>query len=208
MGVRPTVTAAAAVLAVALTGCAAATPHTRSTALHKVVAPTTTTTTVPVPSTSTTSTTEPYAPACVGAQVEVGAGQGGAGLGHIGVPITFTNVGTNPCTLYGYPGVAGLNQYDQQVTQARRTFSGYLGGLYSSPNGPAPTVFLSPGQTASALVEGTDNPIGNATSCPLYNALLVTPPNTTTSVRLTVSLPGCSQIEVHPVVPGTNGILS
>jgi hypothetical protein len=64
----------------------------------------------------------------------------------------------------------------------------------------------APGQTASATVEETDNPVGSATSCPYYPSLLVTPPNLTDSVRLTVSglgtnppgLPGCSPIEVHP----------
>jgi hypothetical protein len=80
---------------------------------------------------------------------------------------------------------------------------GYLGGL---PFGNSPAVVeLAPGETASALVEGTDVPSGTATSCSRYPALLVTPPDDTESVLVHIGMPGCSQIEVHPVVPGVTG---
>jgi hypothetical protein len=124
----------------------------------------------------------------------------------------FTNQSQSACTLSGYPGVAGLDAQGNQAVQAVRTLAGYLGGLKPGDTTP-PLVSLAPGQTASATVEGTDNPIGSATSCPYYPILLVTPPNLTDSVRVTVSdlgrvtsgLPGCSPIEVHPVVPGNSG---
>ncbi len=88
-----------------------------------------------------------------------------------------------------------------------------MGGL-----GPSvitvPRVSLGPGQVASAVVEGTDNPVGTEV-CPYYPTLLVTPPNLTEHVQVTVSglgtqagyvgLPGCSAIEVHPVVSGNHG---
>ena len=48
-------------------------------------------------------------------------------------------------------------------------------------------------------------PTGNATSCPTYPKLLVTPPNTTKSVTIDMSMPGCSPVQVHPVVPGKTG---
>ncbi len=126
--------------------------------------------------------------------------------------ILFTNQSQSTCTLSGYPGVAGLDAQGNQVVQAERTLSGYLGGIQPGAT-TAPTVTLAPRQMASATVEGTDNPIGSATSCPYYPFLLVTPPNLTESVRVTVSglgtnppgLPGCSLIEVHPVVPGNSG---
>jgi hypothetical protein len=104
----------------------------------------------------------------------------------------------------GYPGVAALNATGRQVAQAQRTPSGYLGGMRTGSTTP-PVVLLEPGAVASALVEGTAVPEGVASSCPTYPALLVTPPTSTLSTRLAVSLPGCSALEVHPVVSGTTG---
>ena len=86
-----------------------------------------------------------------------------------------------------------------QIAQAVRTLNGYMGGAGQS----APHVTLEPGVTASAVVEGTDVPVGSETSCPTYSSLLVTPPDATQSVRFRISLPGCSGLQVHPVVPRT-----
>jgi hypothetical protein len=169
----------------------------RNTATKTTAAPTTTTTT-------TTSTTAPALTKCTFSELSVTPGQYGAGLGHEGGVILFKNVGTSACTLSGYPGVAGLNASGQQVTQAERTRAGYLGG-FRTTTGPLPVVDLQPGQTASAFVEGTDIPHGTQTSCPNYPALLVTPPTSKTSVKITRQLPGCTPIEVHPIVPGTTG---
>jgi hypothetical protein len=142
--------------------------------------------------------------ACRDGQISVSDGGGGAGAGHEDQVILFTNTSQTACTLSGYPGVAGLDAQGNQVVQAERTPSGYLGGLESGTTTP-PIVSLPPGQAASATVEGTDVPVGSATSCPSYPALLVTPPNLTLSVRVTPGLPGCSQIQIHPVVPGSSG---
>lgn len=110
--------------------------------------------------------------------------------------------------------MAGLDAQGGEAVQAQRTLNGYLGGLIVGAT--PPVVSLAPGQIASATVEGTDNPIGSATSCPFYPYLLVTPPDLTDSVRVTVTdfgrpnhpgLPGCATIEVHPVVPGSSGLV-
>jgi len=104
----------------------------------------------------------------------------------------------------GYPGVAALTTQGVQAQQAQRELNGYLGGLENSTT--LPLVVLASGQTASALVEGTDNPVNGASSCPSYPALLVTPPGFTVSTKVSVGgFPGCSNLEVHPVVPGTSG---
>ncbi len=128
----------------------------------------------------------------------------GAGLGHEGAAIEFKNIGTSNCSLSGYPGVAALDATGNQVAQAQRTPSGYLGGMETGSTTP-PVVHLTPGAVASSMVEGTDVPEGTATSCPTYPALLVTPPTAKQSVKLAISLPGCSPLQVHPVVSGTTG---
>jgi hypothetical protein len=146
---------------------------------------------------------------CGNSQITVSDSGGGAGLGHEDQVLVFTNDGHSVCTLTGYPGVAGLSPSGAQVVQASRTLSGYMGGLLPGVT-TLPVVSLAPDQTASAIAEGTDNPTGPQ-PCPHYPALLVTPPVLTEHVQVQVSdlgtqgFPGCSGIEVHPVVPGSSG---
>jgi hypothetical protein len=133
--------------------------------------------------------------ACQAAELAVSTGQGGAAAGSVYLPVVFLNRGTTTCTLHGYPGVAGLDAAGHQLTQAVR-----------EPM-TAGTITLTPGQSASALVHAGDIPIGTATSCPAdYAGLLVTPPNTTTSIHLTAKLPSCDGLSVRPVVAGTTGM--
>jgi hypothetical protein len=149
-------------------------------------------------------TTTTQVPPCGGPDLSVSGRQAPGAAGHQGVIILFENNGMAPCTLYGYPGVAGLNPGGVQVVQAERTLTGMMGGLAPGVT-TIPIVMLSPGQTGSAVVEGTDVPSGTETGCPSYPSLLVTTPNTTESVRIPLGLPGCSPLEVHPVVAGTSG---
>ncbi len=156
-------------------------------------------------STATSTTSAPPAPArCTFADLVISAGPTAAGLGHEGATILFENVAATPCALSGYPGIAALSATGRQVQQAQRTLSGYLGGMRTGSTTP-PLVVLQPRATASAMVEGTDVPEGTVSSCPTFPALLVTPPTSTTSKRLTAPLPGCSPLQVHPVVSGTTG---
>ncbi len=92
--------------------------------------------------------------------------------------------------------------------------NGMLGGVSIGTTAAPPT--LQPGQVASAVIEGVDHPLGSATSCPIYPAFLVTPPDETHSVTITAGLAGgdnpgfygCAPISVNPVVAGTSGSLS
>jgi Protein of unknown function (DUF4232) len=168
----------------------------------------TTTTTVPARSTTTVTgvptTVAPATALCTGPNVGVSGAMASAAAGHQGVVLLFVNHGPANCLLFGYPGVAGLNANGAQVVQAQRTLTGMMGGLAPGVT-TVPRVTLAPGQTASAVVEGTDVPSGTETSCPTYPSLLVTAPNTMTSVMIPLALPGCSGLEVHPVVPGMSG---
>jgi hypothetical protein len=151
------------------------------------------------PATSATSAAPKTAAgpsACTGTQVAVSAGQSDGAAGHIGARVVFTNTSAATCTLYGFPGVAGLDANGKQQVQAKRVTSGYLG------TAKATTVLLAPGATASALVGGVDVPSGNATSCPTYPKLLVTPPGTRASSTVALSMPGCPTLVVYPVVAG------
>lgn len=156
------------------------------------------------PTTSPTADTTGVA-RCSIADLVISDRSGGVGLGNWGVVLTFRNVAAAPCLLGGYPGVAGLNASRQQVLQAVRTPSGYMGGLPIDQTKP-PVVLLAPGAEASALVEGSDYLIGTATSCPSLAGLLVTPPGSRHSVALMRQTAyECSGWQVHPVVAGTTG---
>lgn len=159
----------------------------------------------PPPTTVTTSPpatpTPTHTGTCLDTGITVTATGPGYGLGHAGVTVLFTNTGAVPCTLHGYPGVAVLDATGHQIVQALRTLNGYIGGVLADGE---PTVVLQHGQMASALVEG-GVPASNS-SCQEEHGLLVTPPGGTIPTQLTATLGvHCADVQVHPVVPGTNG---
>jgi Domain of unknown function (DUF4232) len=143
------------------------------------------------------------APDCTFSHLSIHWSPGASG-GHDSLLLTFENTGASICSLYGYPGVAGLDAAGMQVVQARRTLNGWVGGV--ALNQKAQTVILAKGEFASAIVEGTDVPVNNDNSlCHTYPKLLITPPNTTRSVVEDDKFGSCSGIQVHPVVAGTTG---
>ncbi len=152
------------------------------------------------PSSRTSSPAPDEVPACANTDLIVSVGSSGVAMGHVGSTIVFTNGSDRQCTLTGYPRLAGMDTTGREVTQALRTLSGYMGGNYTMA-----TVQMAPGGRASALVEGTDIPTGGATTCPVYPRLVVTAPKQTHSQVLAATMPGCSLLQVHPVVAGATG---
>lgn len=182
-------------LALLFAACSSGTP---------TAAPSTTTSSSTPPASSTT-TTKPTTPNCTTSQLQVTAGMSSGAAGTIGQVVLFENSSTSTCLLHGFPGVAGLDNVGNQIAQATRVVGG---APFSGSPASLPTIELAPGNTASALVEGSDVPVGAATSCVSYAALLVTPPNALQSVHVNASLPGCSGLRVNPVVTGTTGLSS
>jgi hypothetical protein len=141
---------------------------------------------------------------CTPARTKVSLGGGSAGLGHAGEVVLFTNTGPSSCTLVGYPGAALVSATGRHgLLNIARTPQGYLGGL--SPSDKVdPVISLRPGERASALLEGEDSSAPSGGPCPRYEALLVTPPNQTVTVRLDQTFQICNP-QIHPVVSGTSG---
>ena len=127
----------------------------------------------------------------------------GAASFRSALAIEFKNRGS-ACTLTGYPGVDALSATGQRIISAKRTKSGYLGGVFS---GPIPTVRLAKGTTASAMVEWVDGgPLGMP--CPRVHSLRITPPGAVSSVVLSptfLKIQTFCGVQVHPVVPGRTG---
>ena len=147
--------------------------------------------------------------ACATGKVSVKLGEEQAGLGHRGMVLLFTNNGSSSCTLTGYPGAtvtnSGMANYSA-LMNAQRNLSGYEGGA----SGVA-TVTLSPGGSASALLEWLGFPANGATPDAADCAgmaggyLEITPPNTTAYTRFAPPQDLCQDLVVHPVVSGTSG---
>ena len=146
--------------------------------------------------------------ACTSAQLSVrDRDASGTAGGHASLLIEFTNKGTRPCTVEGYPGVA-LQESNGDRLNAVRTKSGYMGGDEAA--GDVPQVSIAPGMTVSAVVEWLTAPQNgsavNSSNCPGYGAtgLVVTVPNQT-AIRVFAApgnaTPVCAGFEVHPVVP-------
>jgi len=122
---------------------------------------------------------------------------------HTGLAIEFMNRGS-ACTITGYPGVDAVSATGRRILSAKRTKSGYIGGVLS---GPIPKVHLAKGETASALVEWVDGgPLG--VPCPHVHSLRITPPGAVSSVILSpksLTTETLCGVQVHPVVPGRSG---
>jgi hypothetical protein len=141
--------------------------------------------------------------ACASAQLAVTLGERQQLMAQPAVAVIFTNTSDSSCTLYGYPGVAGLDSNGHQVAQAFRTAQVYMGG---APTDTPTSVTLASGAQASALIGGSANPVNGEAACPPdYAAVLVTPPGTTTATELAIDYPSCSGLLITPVVPGATG---
>jgi hypothetical protein len=144
---------------------------------------------------------------CQETQLDVKWISGGAGLGHIAELIVIKNIGANNCTLRGYPSVTMTGGPSVVASVARKTRTGYLGGL-GGPNAkvPLPVVTLrAHGGTASSMVEGGDVPIGNAVECVIFNKVSIVLPNLSPPYHYTTRFSGCVRPQVHPIVKGSKG---
>jgi hypothetical protein len=138
---------------------------------------------------------------CQGRQLRIRLTPASPGASHHGYVLLFQNRG-EACTVSGYPGVDAFSAQGRRLVSARRTKSGYLGGV--QPGHRIPKVRLATGKTASALVEW----VTGLQSCPRAQSLKVTAPNAIRSVRLSPKSLGSERLchlEVHPVVLGVTG---
>jgi hypothetical protein len=128
------------------------------------------------------------------------AGSSGA-AGTISLAIRLRNVSNRACTMTGYPRlriVDGTTRLPTRVTH---------GGL-SYLERPVKRVRLAPGGVASILVAYEDVPVGNETSCPSGNALLVRPPGSALAVRVKAATTACGRghLWTSPVLAGRVGL--
>jgi hypothetical protein len=139
------------------------------------------------------------APACGNSAVAVSYTHPQGATGHGSFVLRFKNVSAHTCSLYGYPGLDALNSAGHVLAHAARTMHGFAGGAHVKA-----AVNISPAHYGSATVEWMNfNPVTSG-ACTFSKSVATTPPNTTHTVHLPVSVSVCS-LQVHPTVAGTSG---
>ena len=119
--------------------------------------------------------------------------------GHSAFVLLFKNVSRVTCTLRGYPGLDALSAHGHVLAHAHRTRVGFAGGAHVKR-----TVAIKPGHYASATVEWLNfNPVTTG-DCRFSRSIATTPPHTTHTVRLRVSVSVCGLL-IHPTVAGRSG---
>ena len=165
---------------------------------------TVTTTTTPTTSPSTTSTTAaggtttttPGTGGCATANLTAAIYGSSGAAGTIETTVALKNNLSTGCTLSGYPGLGmtGSNGASLTTTVVRKGNYGF------TAMGPT-TVTLAGGQQAFFNMGYSDVPTGSATSCPTAANLVITPPNSYTSMTIPAQLAPCNNgtITVSPV---------
>ncbi|HWA64829.1 MAG TPA: DUF4232 domain-containing protein [Mycobacteriales bacterium] len=128
--------------------------------------------------------------------LSVGQGQGAAGTSY--VSLVFTNTGSKPCTLYGYPGVSFLDAAGKQ-----------LGVPATHTGGAEGVVTLAPHGTANAQLGLPDTGNFSASGCQQATSskLQVYPPGDygalTISYAAAICTTAAGATSVTPVTPGS-----
>ena len=192
--------------AVLLTACAGSSnaggspSSTSSVSVSSTTPTSTTTTSAPATGTAAQPGTSGGTPECKAANLKLSFGTGNAAAGHFYLPIDFTNTGSTPCLMRGWPGVSYVTGTNgTQVGQpAQRT--GTIGAA----------VTLAPNAVASSVVSVTDVAVFDASACQPTPVLgfRVYAPDDTASMFIARSGTGCAgnppspQLQVETVKAG------
>jgi hypothetical protein len=145
---------------------------------------------------------------CATEELRISTFHTGAALGTVGGYIGFTNRGSGPCRLTGWPSLVAITRAGTSKTAVHRR---------STMFGPRPTikgvpvVILRHGERADAVFTAGDNPGPGKSRCPpSYRYLRVAPPKNVRRVRLSAwlaglnaYLPACTPIDLTFVVPSS-----
>ncbi len=139
---------------------------------------------------------------CTTSVLKVSTGNGGGGsAGTFYSFIDFTNTGSSPCALEGYPGVSLTDASGVQIGAA---------ATRSTEAGSAKLVTLAPGATANAELAMTDYTVYPTSQCqPVTSAYLkVYPPNNTAAAQIPFKGTTCANASIKMLaigvsIPGT-----
>ncbi|WP_343053105.1 DUF4232 domain-containing protein [Brevundimonas lenta] len=155
---------------------------------------------VPVPQPASGGVLPASAP-CRGPQLRLSAEGGDAGAGNRVSTIGVQNIGAQPCSLTGYPGVVLQDRQGRNLTAIRSEQS--LGSYFRQNQAPTP-VNLAP--QAKAFFDIAWNVVPNEgqgeTTCPSAVRIRVTAPGDTSPVSLDQTFTPCGgRVNVSPFRP-------
>jgi hypothetical protein len=121
-----------------------------------------------------------------------------AGAGNIVGTFRFTNTSGVRCVLHGYPGAQLLNGNGDSLP----TTVEWAGGYFRNQPPPA-DVAVPVGGSADFRIHWEQVPVGNETTCPLANAVAITPPDEYVSLPVTIQIRACGggHLNVSAIVP-------
>jgi hypothetical protein len=138
-------------------------------------------------------------PRCTTVELAASLGEGGAGAGSVYRPLIFTNTGSHPCELRGFPGVSYVAGDDGHQVGPAAAMSGERGDQVPIP----------PGGTAQAQLQLVNVQNYDPADCqPVpVRGLRVYPPGDTVSLFVPLDGTGCgrtppgNQLSVRTVTP-------
>lgn len=127
-------------------------------------------------------------------KISTGSNGGGA-AGSFYSYIDFTNTGSVPCSLEGYPGVSLTDASGAQLGAA---------ATRSTDTGSAKLVTLAPGATANAELRLTDDTVYPTSQCQPVTAayLKVYPPNNTQAAQISFTGTTCANSSIKMLAIG------
>ncbi|MEH2309863.1 MAG: DUF4232 domain-containing protein [Nostoc sp.] len=133
---------------------------------------------------------------CETSQLSVRRVSEDAGVGNVALTYAFTNNTSSPCNLYGYPGLALLDEKGQPLEGIKVVRSE---GTYFSSKQRRQKVTLAPGKQASFQI--AYNHISSPQEqCPMSSKIEITPPNAYQHFTLTEQIKPCAgKVRVTPV---------
>lgn len=143
-------------------------------------------------------------PECRSGGLRLGIGRGSAAAGHSYQALEFTNIGSAPCVLAGFPGVSYVSGDNGAQVGAPAQRDGGIG----------PQVVLAPGATASAIVTRVDVGVFDPGSCrpTPVRGLRVYPPDERSSIFVPLDGTGCAgnppeaQLHVQTIKSGVGSV--
>lgn len=168
---------------------ASTTTTTASVSTTTTAAPTTTTTAAP--------TATPGPPRCHVSQLNIQRSNSAAVPGKAQITYTLTNISSQSCPIIGYPKISLWASNGTAVPIQVNDGAGPTFHL------PAPSqVTLSPGGVASFYLGFS---LGNGSnSCVTATTVGITPPNDSSTAKVTQLLAPCGPLYVSPIEPGAN----
>jgi hypothetical protein len=135
---------------------------------------------------------------CSGDRLVVGFSGQAAATGHRSLVVTFANTGTTSCQVTGYASVDLHDRDGVFLAHAAETLGGFM---YQGPT-EVPIVTLTPGEVASAVIEGVAWTDESGSNCLPYATLTVTPPLGGAPTAFDWVSGACGSHKIHPMVFG------